>query len=176
MAVDKISIVKHDKKPIPIISFVGYSNSGKTTVLTKVIRELKRRSYRVAVIKHDGHDFEMDYMGTDTWKHRQAGADITCIASACKMAMIQTLRQPMTLDEIVQGIGNVDLILTEGFKQEEKPQIEVCWQGKEWIGLNKNRIALVADNQIYTGVPYFKPDEIKKITDFLVNQIKSSAE
>ncbi|SFM07263.1 molybdopterin-guanine dinucleotide biosynthesis protein B [Pelosinus propionicus] len=156
---------------IPIISFVGYSNSGKTTLLTKVIRELKNRGYRIAVIKHDGHDFEIDHTGTDTWKHRQAGADVVCIASARQVATVQTLAQPLGLDDIIQGISNVDLILTEGFKQEEKPQIEVHRQGIEYIGLNKNRIALVAEQQVYTGVPYFKLEEVKEVADFLENRI-----
>ena len=154
---------------IPLVSFVGYSNSGKTTLLTKIIGELKNRGYRLAVIKHDSHDFNIDHPGKDTWKHRQAGADIVCIASAHKVALIQTLVKPPTLDELIQGISNVDLILTEGFKQEEQPQIEVHRQGAEWIGLNKNRIALVADQQIYTGVPYFKLDDVEKIADFLEN-------
>lgn len=159
---------------IPLISFVGYSNSGKTTLLIKVIHKLKNRGYKIAIIKHDGHDFEIDHKGTDTWKHRQAGADIVCIASAKKVAMIQTLAQPPVLDDIIRGITNVDLILTEGFKQEEKPQIEVHRQGVECIGLNKNRIALVADQQIYTGVPYFTLEDVDKIADFLEDIIRGS--
>ncbi len=159
---------------IPLISFVGYSNSGKTTLLTKVIRELKNRGYRIAVVKHDGHDFEIDHAGTDTWKHRQAGADVVCIASAHQVAILHTLTQPLTLDEIIQGISNVDLILTEGFKLEDKPQIEVHRQGRENIGLKKNRIALVADQQIYTGVPFFKLEAIAQIADFLENKIRLS--
>ncbi|WP_229534260.1 molybdopterin-guanine dinucleotide biosynthesis protein B [Pelosinus baikalensis] len=159
---------------IPLVSFVGYSNSGKTTLLTKVIRELKNRGYRIAVIKHDCHDFEIDHAGTDTWRHRQAGAEVVCIASAHQVAIVQTLTQPLALDDIIQGINNVDLILTEGFKQEEKPQIEVHRQGREYIGLKKNRIALVADQQIYTGVPYFKLEEVKEVTDFLENRIRLS--
>jgi len=74
---------------VPIVSFVGYSNSGKTTFLVKVITELKKRGYRIGVIKHDGHDFEIDHVGTDTWKHQQAGADVVCIASSHKVAVMQ---------------------------------------------------------------------------------------
>jgi len=159
---------------IPLVSFVGYSNSGKTTLLTKIIRELKSRGYRIAVIKHDGHDFEIDHVGTDTWKHRQAGADIVCIASNKKVAMIETFAHPPVLDEIVRNITNVDLILTEGFKQEDKPQVEVHRQGVECIGLKNNRIALVADQQIYEDVPYFKLEDVEKIAEFLENIIKQS--
>jgi len=159
---------------IPLISFVGYSDSGKTTLLVKVISELKSRGYRIAVIKHDGHDFEIDHKGTDTYKHRQAGADIVCIASSKKVAIIENFAHPPVLDDIVQSITNVDLILTEGFKQEKKPQIEVHRQGIECIGPKKNRIALIADQQIYEGVPYFKLDEIEAVADFLENIIQDS--
>ena len=60
----------------PIISIVGKSNSGKTTFLEKVVRELKRRGYRVAVVKHSTHDIKIDQPGKDTWRLAQAGSDV----------------------------------------------------------------------------------------------------
>ena len=63
------------KKNTPFIFAIsGYKNSGKTTLITKLIPELKQRGYRVAVIKHDGHDFEADVPGTDSYRHQKAGA------------------------------------------------------------------------------------------------------
>jgi len=66
---------------IPVISVVGKSNSGKTTYLEKLIRELKNRDYKIAIIKHDVHGFDMDKPGKDTWRHAQAGADIVCLVT-----------------------------------------------------------------------------------------------
>ncbi|MBP2626176.1 MAG: molybdopterin-guanine dinucleotide biosynthesis protein [Firmicutes bacterium] len=155
----------------PIVSFVGYSNSGKTTFLIKVIKELKKRGYRVGVIKHDGHDFEIDHVGTDTWKHRQAGADVVCIASAQQIAVVQTTAKSPVLDDIIPFINNVDLILTEGFKQEQKPQIEVNRQGTECLGKKDNTIALVAEAMIYEGIPHFRLEDAEGVANLLENMI-----
>jgi len=157
----------------PIVSFVGYSNSGKTTFLVKVIKKLKKRGYRIGVIKHDDHDFEIDHVGTDTWKHGQAGADVVCIASNHKIALVQTTSKPPTLDEIVALINNVDLILTEGFKQEQKPQIEVNRQGIKCIGKKSNTIALVADIPVYEGIPHFGLEDAEGVANLLETIINS---
>lgn len=158
---------------VPVVSFVGYSNSGKTTFLVKVIKELKKRGYRLGVIKHDGHDFEIDHVGTDTWRHRQAGADVVCIASNHKIAVVQTTAKPLTLDEIITRVDHVDLILTEGFKGEQKPQIEVNRQGTECIGKKDNTIAVVADQRIYDGVPHFGFEDTDGVADLLESMISS---
>jgi len=157
----------------PIVSFVGYSNSGKTTFLVKVIKELKKRGYRVGVIKHDGHDFEIDHVGTDTWRHRRAGADVVCIASSYKIAVVQTIVKPQTLDEIISLINHVDLILTEGFKGEQKPQIEVNRIGSECLGKKDNTIALVSEDLVYEGVPHFDLDNAEGVASLLENMINS---
>lgn len=159
---------------VPIVSFVGYSNSGKTTFLVKVIKELKKRGYRIGVIKHDGHDFEIDHVGTDTWQHGQAGADVVCIASSQKIAVVQRLAKPLTLDEIIPLINNVDLILTEGFKGEQKPQIEVYRQGAECLGKKHNIIAVVADHLLYDGgIPHFGLEDAEGVADLLEKMINS---
>lgn len=158
----------------PIVSFVGYSNSGKTTFLVKVIKELKQRGYRIGVIKHDGHDFAIDHVGTDTWKHGQAGADVVCIASNHKIAVVQKTVRPATLDEIIPLIDNVDLILTEGFKGEQKLQIEVNRQGAECLGKKDNTIAVVADTIIYDGIPHFGLEDAEGVADLLENIVNSA--
>lgn len=158
---------------VPIISFVGYSDSGKTTFLVKVITELKKRGYRVGIIKHDGHDFEIDHVGTDTWRHSEAGADVVCIASRQKIAVVERLVKPLTFDEITPLINNVDLILTEGFKGEQKPQIEVNRPSAEPLGKKKNTIALVADHLTYDGIPHFGLEDAKGVADLLETMISS---
>src|SRR5512137_1070133 len=110
---------------IPVLSIVGKSNAGKTTLLEKLIPELKRRGYRVATVKHDAHSFEMDQPGKDTWRHRQAGADVVVISSKDKVAEIRSVDAEVPLTELAASIRGVDIILTEGYKRGPAPKIEV---------------------------------------------------
>ena len=157
----------------PIISFVGYSNSGKTTFLVKLINDLKQRGYKVGVIKHDGHDFIIDYPQTDTWQHREAGADTVCIASATKLALVKQTAQPACIDDLMQYFEDVDIILTEGFKQESKPQIEVNRAGIEPLGRKHNTIAVIADRTLYPDILHFSPDDISGVADLVTARIAS---
>lgn len=111
---------------IPVISVVGKSGTGKTTLLEKLIPEVKKRGFRVATIKHDAHRFEIDKPGKDSYRHYQAGADAVLISSAEKMAMIsRTDGEEIILDELIKKLPPVDLILTEGYRAQNKPKIEV---------------------------------------------------
>ncbi|HWR45048.1 molybdopterin-guanine dinucleotide biosynthesis protein B [Sporomusa sp.] len=154
---------------IPIISVVGRSNSGKTTYLEKLIAELKRREVKVAVIKHHHHDFEIDKPGKDTWRHAQAGADIVCLASPHKVAMIRKTDQELSLDQVVGYIDNVDIIITEGYKQESKPKIEVYRHaaGNEPLGVKPELLAVVSDTLLYEDVPHFQLDDPAAMAGFL---------
>ncbi|MEL7567870.1 MAG: molybdopterin-guanine dinucleotide biosynthesis protein B [Dehalobacterium sp.] len=110
---------------VPVISIVGKTSAGKTTFMEKLIRELKNRGKKVAVIKHDAHQFEIDHPGKDTWRHAQAGADIVAISSPEKVAIIEKRECELSLDEVIARISPVDIILTEGYKRQNKPKIEV---------------------------------------------------
>jgi molybdopterin-guanine dinucleotide biosynthesis protein B len=107
---------------VPIISIVGKSGVGKTTALERVIGELKRRGYKVGTVKHDTHGFDLDKPGKDSWRHAQAGSDAVVISGPHKMALIRQLEAEMPLDEIVRLMGNVDLVITEGYKRGDKPK------------------------------------------------------
>ncbi len=158
---------------IPVISVVGRSNCGKTTYLEKLISELKKRGYKVATIKHDVHGFEMDTPGKDTWRHSQAGADIVCISSPQKMAMIQKVSQELLLDEVIAYIKDVDIIFTEGYKREAKRKIEVFRQEVCDSPLcNKEELlAMVADTILYSDIPHFSLDTATDLADFLEDTI-----
>ena len=158
---------------IPVVSFVGYSNSGKTTFLVKVIKELKKRGYRIGVIKHDGHDFDIDHVGTDTWQHGQAGADVVCIASSHKIALVEKIPKSPSLDELIARIHHVDIILTEGFKQEQKAQIEVNRQGVTCLGKKDNTMALVSEVLSYDGIPHFGLEDAEGVANLLETMINS---
>ena len=113
---------------VPIISFVGYSKSGKTTLLEKVVPELKSRGYRVAYIKHTHHDsFNIDLPGKDTWRLSQAGSDIIVISSPEKIAVVEKVSEELYLNKILELIADkVDVVLTEGYKQADTIKFEVA--------------------------------------------------
>lgn len=157
---------------IPVISVVGYANSGKTTVLIEIIKELKSRGYRVATIKHHGGDFDMDHEGKDTYSHMQAGANTTVLSSPSKFAIVSKVDREKPLDELIKLITDVDIIITEGYKGENKPKIEVFRKAnnKERVkGIEGSLVALINDAQITTTVPSFTFKDIKTIVDFIEN-------
>ena len=108
----------------PIVSIVGRSNSGKTTLIEKLIPELKRRGYRIGTIKHTHHAPDIDRPGKDTSRHSAAGADTVMLASSGRVAMIKQT-DAEGIDALAGYFNDVDLLMTEGYKREPKPKIEV---------------------------------------------------
>jgi molybdopterin-guanine dinucleotide biosynthesis adapter protein len=157
---------------IPIVSIVGKSDSGKTTLLEKIVRELRNRGYRIATIKHDAHSFEIDHEGKDSWRHKKAGANITVISSPEKMAMVADTDHDHTLSEIRDKfIRNADIILTEGYKREEHPKIEVFRSELKRELLcqkNDNLVAIAGDPASPPeDVPVFDLNEPVPLCDFI---------
>ncbi len=159
-----------------IISFIGTSGVGKTTHLEKVIREFKKRGYKIAVVKHHMHDFEIDKPGKDTWRHAQAGADTVVLSSPTKIATIEKITQEKTLDEIAASLQEVDIVITEGFKKENKPKVEILRKAHstEVISRSEELIALVTDCDIASHAPRFAFDEVEQLVDFLVTKFIKS--
>jgi molybdopterin-guanine dinucleotide biosynthesis protein MobB len=156
--------------PVPILSIIGKSNSGKTTLLEKLIPELKRRGYRVATIKHHTHTgFEIDQPGKDTWRHAQAGSQVVVITSPDKLAMIEQLERELSLDEIAARISGVDIILTEGFKNAGKPAIEIlrAERGLERLDEPGQLVAIASDIRVDSPVPLLDLNNAIEIADFI---------
>jgi molybdopterin-guanine dinucleotide biosynthesis protein B len=156
---------------IPIISIVGKSDSGKTTLIEKLVPELTRRGYRVATIKHDIHGFEVDREGKDSWRHKRAGAHTVVISSPQKLALIRDVERDLSLDEI-RGklIQDVDLILSEGYKKDVQPKIEVFRKEKHkklLCGKKDNLIAIVSNQKFRVGVPCFDLEDMKGLSNFI---------
>lgn len=107
-----------------IVGFVGSSNSGKTTLIEKLLFHLKKRGYRTGVVKHAGHGFDMDREGKDSWRYQQSGADGVIVSSPGKMVLS---RQgiPDRLHAVLPYMADMDIVLVEGFKNESIPKIEV---------------------------------------------------
>lgn len=159
---------------IPVVSFIGRSGVGKTTYLEKLIAELKGRGYRVGVIKHDIHGFEMDRPGKDTWRHAQAGADVVCISSFEKFALIKKMQRDMPLAEIVSRIDDVDIILVEGYKNHSARRVEIYRQaaGREPLNRPEDLFAAITDTPLYPDLPQFSLDAPAEFADFLLQRIK----
>ncbi len=158
----------------PIISIVGKSKSGKTTLLEGLIIELKQRGYRVAVIKHAGKDFELDKVGKDSWRLGQAGSSLLAISSARKVAIIKQVERDFTPQELSRFIGwDYDLILTEGFKQSSTLKVEVHRkeQGGELLSSPKQLLAIVTDELLDVDVPQFSRDKIQGLADLIENRL-----
>lgn len=158
-----------DGNRVPVVSMVGKSGVGKTTALERVIREIKRRGYRVGTVKHDTHGFEVDKPGKDSWRHAQAGSDAVVIAGPRRMALIRTLDEEMPLDDIVEMIGDVDLVITEGYKRGNKPKIEVTRleRGTELLCQAEELIGIMADYPLDIPVPKFDLEDAAGVVDLL---------
>lgn len=142
---------------IPIVCIVGKSKSGKTTLIEKLIPELKKKGYRVATVKHDIHGFDVDKEGKDSWRHKQAGADLVMISSPRKIALIKDVGRDSKLEELRKWfIKDVDIILTEGYKKSTLPKIEVSRKQMHPELLctrEDNLIAIASDQKFDLGVP-----------------------
>lgn len=152
--------------PIPVVSIVGRSESGKTTLLEKLIPELRKRGYRVGTIKHAQ---EIDFAkGKDTERHLSVGSEITAVATSGRIVLIKPSKEP-TIDEAVRLLGNdLDIILCEGFKKSDTPKLEVYRKGNGTLLEGLTRVvAIVTDVPLDTKVRQFSPDDIKSIADLL---------
>ncbi|MEJ2156120.1 MAG: molybdopterin-guanine dinucleotide biosynthesis protein B [Desulfobacteraceae bacterium] len=110
----------------PIVSIVSKKRSGKTTLLEKLIPELKRRGYRVGTVKHDTHGFDIDHEGKDTYRHKACGAEAVMISSPWKLSFIKDSKEDLSLDKLVSiYMNDLDIVLTEGYKRANMPQVEV---------------------------------------------------
>jgi len=140
-----------------VVSSVGRSNSGKTTLLEKLIVELKRRGYTVAAVKHSGSDFQLDHPGKDSWRLAEAGSDAVLLASPQRLAFLQKTAHPATLEDVIDFLGNkFDFILIEGFKECDIPKIEVHRRELGNLVTSPEKLlAVVTDEQLDVLVPQF---------------------
>jgi len=156
---------------IPVVAIVGESDSGKTTLIEKIIPELIRRGYRVATIKHHGHGFDLDHEGKDSWRHKQAGARVTVLASPRQVAVVEEVVKDYDIAELRDiYIRHVDIILTEGFKQTSEPKIEVFRADRKDDIISRgdaNLLAVVGDKPLVVDVPCFERHDIMGVADLI---------
>ncbi len=164
------SIIRN-RHGVPVFQFVALSGTGKTTFLEKLVAELKARGLRVGVYKHDGHEFEIDRPGKDSWRFTRAGADVTLLSSAGKAVIMEN--RPVPPEELADRIDNVDILLVEGYKAGPWCKIALCREatGKGWAISPAECLAVVTDGPAPEGVPRFDFSDVAAITDFLQEEI-----
>ena len=160
--------------PRKTLSFVAKSGTGKTTLLEKLIPELKRRGRKVGVLKHDAHAFEIDYPGKDTHRLFTAGADAVAIASPEKLALVERCDGLPPLDELLERLlGGAEIVLTEGFKRGPLPKIEVHRRERSATLICRGEaddptlVAVVSDEPLALDVPVLPLDDVPAIADFV---------
>lgn len=169
--------------PLPVLGFVAWSGTGKTTLLTRLIPALRGRGLRVAAVKSTHHDIEPDTPGKDSYLLRQAGAVQTVIASRRRIAVITEIdgenEEPPPLAELVAGLdpGRVDLVVVEGMKHERFPKIELHRPevGKPLIHPGDTDFIAVATDSpeaIGSGLPLLALDDIDGIADFVARFVE----
>jgi molybdopterin-guanine dinucleotide biosynthesis adapter protein len=152
-----------------IISIVGRSQSGKTTLIEKLIPVLKRRGYKIGTIKHSHHIFDFDKSGKDSWRHKDAGAETVIIASPGKIAMVKNDYRE-SLAGLQKFFDDMDLVITEGYKKEDNPKIEVVRAARHADALlkdDKQLVAVVSDIDLKMNVPVFDMEDIDQLSDFI---------
>ncbi len=161
-----------------LLGIVGFKNAGKTTLTERLVRELTERGYRISTIKHAHHAFDIDQEGRDSWRHRQAGAREVAVVSMNRWALVHELKGETEpgLAEIAAKLSPCDLIITEGYKWESHPKIEVrnlALDHPRLAETDETVIAVAASGPIQgCRVPVFAREAVGEIADFVVSRME----
>lgn len=165
-----------------IVGISGWSGNGKTTLLDKLIPELKNRGFKISTLKHAHHRFDIDHEGKDSYRHREAGAEEVLISSSNRWALIHEHRdQPETsFGDLVAKMTPVDILLVEGFKTEDFPKIEIWRQATNsdfMYDRDDSVIAVAADIDLPNCPrPVLNLNQAADIADFIVTYFNLESE
>jgi molybdopterin-guanine dinucleotide biosynthesis protein B len=158
---------------IPILCFVGRSNSGKTTLIERLIPELVKAGYKVATVKHAGHGFDLDTEGKDSWRHKRAGASTVMVLSKGSLAMFSDVNDDIKLSELRDRFldQSLDLIIAEGWKSEGFPKIVVVRDQLGEVPVSQDGLlAVLSNRKIDVTVPLIDPDDITALATLIIKQ------
>src|SRR5512139_1879482 len=159
-----------------IVSFIAAaSNSGKTTLIEKVVRILKERGLRVAVIKHASKGFDLDRPGKDSWRFREAGADTIVLVGPDSMALMRKIDDQPAMKALESLVEHADIVIREGFKHDAPNKIEVFRSGvsgqQPLCTTDRSFLALVSDRSFDVAVPQFDWNDAAAVADFIATKL-----
>ncbi|SSC73212.1 unnamed protein product [Ciceribacter sp. T2.26MG-112.2] len=162
-----------------IFGISGWKNSGKTGLAVRLVAEFTRRGYRISTIKHAHHDFDIDKVGADSYRHREAGAHEVALVSGTRYAIMHELRgaaEP-SFEDILGRLGPCDLVLIEGYKREPVPKIEArrleARSREPLAPSDPHIVAIAADHAVEDSpLPVFDLDDTMAIADFIADIVK----
>lgn len=162
---------------LPVISIIGYSKSGKTTLIEQLIPELTRRGFRIGTVKHAPHDFDMDQKGKDGARHLLAGAEATIVAGPDGLAIFKKGEGAgLSLDRLQGYFSDMDLVVSEGYKKDNKPKIAVITTATAPPPIDmkdETLFAVFSDAAIDTRLPVFNTREVGRLADLIVSRFLS---
>lgn len=164
-------------KTPPVVAVVGPSNSGKTTLVEKLIGELSARGYRVASVKHAPQESSVDLPGSDTWRHLQAGSAATGLYAPNKLVLMYPDPGELTTADLARRFGaGFDVLLAEGFKQDPAPKIEVHRRGHAapLEGIT-NRLAVATDEPLPIDLPQYDLEDVGGLADLIQQAVITPA-
>lgn len=165
---------------IPLLAIAAWSGTGKTTLLKKLIPELRARGIRPGLIKHTHHNMDVDTPGKDSYELRKAGAAQTLVASQQRWAlMVETPEEPeLDLAYLVSRMdaSTLDMVLLEGFKHEPVAKIVLfrdgCGHSPEELAIDEYVIAVASDVPLALDVPLLDINDIQQLTDFITQWVR----
>jgi molybdopterin-guanine dinucleotide biosynthesis protein B len=163
---------------VPVFGVTGWKNSGKTTLVTRLVSEFTRRGYDLSTVKHAHHAFDIDKPGTDSFRHREAGAREVMIVSGHRWALMHELRGEAEppLAAALERLSPCDLILVEGYKREGHPKIEArrrdAARTDPLAPGDSSIVAVAADHDADPdGRPLFQLDDVAGLADFIAQHV-----
>ena len=159
----------------PVLALIGKPNCGKTTLIEKLIPALAQKGLRIGTIKHHHGAIRMDTPGKDTWRHKQAGARAVLLSSPTGIGFIQDTTEDTQIEDLAgHYFQNVDLVIAEGYKWSTLPKIEVFRSTVHDEPLHdpgNTLVAMVSDIRCRRDLPWFKPEDIESLTEFILANI-----
>lgn len=165
----------------PILCFVGRSNSGKTTLVERLIPEFVRAGYRVATIKHAGHGFDLDTEGKDSWRHKRAGASTVVVLSRGSLALFADVPEEIKVEEVRDRFvdAEIDLIIAEGWKSDDFPKIVVVRDRYGEVPVSPDGLLAVVSGgpiEAPAGVPLFDRDDVAGVSALIMRHFPKRRE
>lgn len=158
-----------------VYGVIGWKNSGKTSLMERLVFEITGRGFSVSTVKHVHHTVDLDQPGKDTWRHRQAGAREVVLASADRLAILVEHRGPEPeLPAVLARLAPIDLVLVEGYKRDPHAKVEV-WRAETGHPLIQPGDPLVravaTDAALTLPVPVLDLNDTRAVADFILHEV-----